>query len=346
MRGFRDRDYIETVDGLLFTVVGNVHPRDYAIAYLKYVPSSDGKWGYKKRKFERALPYYTVPMLLDTIAYLKEKYPCYVKSFSELGIEMSVVPIDRIYKHYKPEERLREVIEKPKDELEVMAAELAQALADEANIPIGDLGITGSILIGIHKPFSDIDLVVYGRESSLKIKEALKDFFKRPRRGIARLPQENFNALLRERQRLFNLTESEAHEICMRKWNRGLFKSKEFSIHPVKKESEVREVFGEYIYKPIGLATIRGVIADDSESIFMPSKWAIEDVVFIEGTEVNGLIELCSYEGLYMDIVSEGEKFEARGKIEAVYRRGRLSHYRLLIGSPEAKGLDYIKPKP
>jgi predicted nucleotidyltransferase len=343
MRLFRDRDYIETIEGLFFTVVGNVHPPGRVTAYLKYVPSPNGKWG-RKRRFRRALPYYTVPMLLDTISYLKQNHPQYVAFFEELGIEMSAVPLDMVSRHYRPEERLQEIARGPRDELEDAALELAEAIADEASIPIDDLGVTGSILIKIHQPFSDIDLVVYGRESALKAREALRELYKDPKRGIEGLPRQRLEDLLERRQRLFYLSKSDAEVVCARKWNRGLFKGREFSIHPVKKEGEVRESFGEFKYKPLGLATIRGVVADASESLFMPSKWLVEDVKFVSGTSVEGLIEVCSYEGLYMGIVDSGENFEARGKVEAVYQRGELSHYRLLIGSPEARGLDYIKP--
>jgi len=345
MRLFRDRDYVETVEGLFFTVVGNVHPPGYVIAYLKYVPSPDGKWG-RERRFRRALPYYTVPMLLDTISYLKQSYPHYVVFFEELGVEMSAVPLSNVLKHHRPEERLREMREGPRDELEDAAVELAEVIASEACIPIDDLGVTGSILIKIHQPFSDIDLIVYGRESALKAKEALRELYKDPKKGVQGLPRQRFEDLLERRQRLFCLSKSDAEVVCARKWNRGLFKGREFSIHPVKKEDEVREFFGEFSYKPLGLATIRGVVADASESLFMPSKWLVEDVEFMSGVSVEGLREVCSYEGLYMGVVDSGERFEARGKVEAVYRRGELSHYRLLIGSPEARGLDYVKPLP
>lgn len=342
-RLFRDRDYVETVEGLFFTVVGNVHPASCVIAYLKYFPSSDGMWG-RERRFKRALPYYTVPMLLDTISYLKQHYSYYVTFFDELGIEMSAVPLSKIFKHYCPELRLREMVAGPKDQLEAMAVDLTHTIADEAGVQLNDLGVTGSLLIGIHQPFSDIDLVVYGRESAVKVREALLKLYKEPKRGIGGLPKERFEELLERRQRLFYLSKSEAEIICSRKWNRGFFRGKDFSIHPVRKEDEVKEFFGELSYKPVGLATIRGVVVDSSESIFTPSRWLVEDVENVSGVRVEGLSELCSYEGLYMGVVDEGEMFEARGKVEAVYRRGRFDHHRLLIGSPEARGQDYLKP--
>ncbi|MCS7139725.1 MAG: nucleotidyltransferase domain-containing protein [Candidatus Nezhaarchaeota archaeon] len=346
MRSFRDRDYIETLEGLFFTVVGNVHPRDSVIAYLKYIPSPEGEWGSGNRRFKRALPYYTVPMLLDTISYLKQYSPYYVKFLEELGVEMSTVSTNRIREHYKPEERLQKIIEKPRDQLEGMVAELAKLITDEAGVFMSDLGVTGSILINIHRPFSDIDLVIYGKENALRVKEALLRLYHAPRKDISALPHNRLAELLERRQRLFHLSKRDAEIISSRKWNRGLFKGKEFSIHPVKKEHEVSEVFGEFKYKPLGLATIRGVVVDSRDSLFMPSRWRIEVLGFYEGNRVEGLTELCSYEGLYMGIVDEGEEFEARGKVEAVFKREGLSHYRLLIGSPEARGMDYVKPIP
>jgi predicted nucleotidyltransferase len=236
MRLFRDRDYVETVEGLFFTVVGNVHPPGRVIAYLKYVPSPDGKWG-RERRFRRALPYYTVPMLLDTISYLKQNHPQYVAFFEELGIEMSAVPLSMVSRHYRPEERLQEMARGPRDELEDAALELAEAIADEAGIPIDDLGVTGSILVKIHQPFSDIDLVVYGRESALRAREALRELYRDPRRGIEALPRQRLEDLLERRQRLFCLSKSDAEVVCARKWNRGPLQG-EGVLDPPSEEGE------------------------------------------------------------------------------------------------------------
>ncbi|MDI9619416.1 MAG: hypothetical protein QFX33_01130 [Candidatus Nezhaarchaeota archaeon] len=343
-RGFRDRDYIETVEGLFFTVVGNIHPRGFVLAYLKYIPSREGIWGNNKRRFKRALPYYTVPMLLDTINFLKKSYPHYVGWVRELGVEMSMIPIHKIQRHHKPEERLREILKGPKDQLEGMVADLTRLISEEGGVPMSFLGVTGSVLIGIHRPFSDIDLVVYGRENSIKVRETLKRLYEEPKGGIAGLTKERFNELLDRRQRLFYLSKTDAELICSRKWNRGTFMGRDFSIHPVKRDDEVSELFEDVQYKPLGLATIRGTVVEDSDSIFMPSRWGVEVSEFIEGPRVAGVSEVCSYEGLYMGVVEKGELFEAKGKIEEVYKHGELSHYRLLIGSPEARGVDYIKP--
>ena len=38
MRKFKDRDFLRTTDGLLFCVVGYLHPPDRVTGYVKYVP--------------------------------------------------------------------------------------------------------------------------------------------------------------------------------------------------------------------------------------------------------------------------------------------------------------------
>ena len=66
MRRYRDRDYLQTSEGYFFCVVGPTHPKDRVIAYLKYVPEASGTWGRERRRFRRALRYYTIARALAT----------------------------------------------------------------------------------------------------------------------------------------------------------------------------------------------------------------------------------------------------------------------------------------
>ncbi|MCS7385528.1 MAG: hypothetical protein NDF55_02140 [archaeon GB-1867-005] len=55
MRKIRDRDFIESKKGMLFCVVGNVHPKDRAISYLKYIPWKEenaARLGWKREEQE------------------------------------------------------------------------------------------------------------------------------------------------------------------------------------------------------------------------------------------------------------------------------------------------------
>ncbi len=67
----KDRDFIRTVDDHLFCVVGYLHPPDGYTAYLKYVPSTDGKWGKNRRRYSRTLPFYHVSQVENTYRFIK-----------------------------------------------------------------------------------------------------------------------------------------------------------------------------------------------------------------------------------------------------------------------------------
>jgi len=176
LRSFRDRDYLLTPEGFIFTVIGNLHPADRVIAYLKYVPDERGKWGLGRSRYRRALEHYNVPSVMDSMQFLREKAPQYVFESTVDGISLPAVPKDRIVKHFCPEVRLLELRSaQNRDELESKALRLIELISEKAGVPIDSLGLTGSILARIHDPaFSDIDLVVYGFSNAIRIKGTLQ----------------------------------------------------------------------------------------------------------------------------------------------------------------------------
>jgi len=78
MRGFRDRDFIRTKEGLFFCVVGSVHPQDRIISHVKCVPAEMGKWEKGRERFKRVLGSYTIPSLLETFNMLTKDYLHYL----------------------------------------------------------------------------------------------------------------------------------------------------------------------------------------------------------------------------------------------------------------------------
>jgi predicted nucleotidyltransferase len=90
---------------------------------------------------------------------------------------------------------------------------------------------------------------------------------------------------------------------------------------------------------------IEARVSDDSEADFMPSIYKVEDVRIIEGQPVEDIIEVASYEGFYGGIVYKGERIAVYGKLEKVIdKRSNEEYHRVLVGSKEALGKDYIKP--
>jgi len=348
MRAFRDRDYFEDVNGFIFSVIGNVHPTDRVISYLKYVPSDikGSIWRKGDVIYKRILKYYSASYVENTIHdFLKKHTPDYVVYDEVLGLEMIEVPHNSVSKHYIPEERIKEILLNPKDELEKLLADLVNIILSHTGISKGSCGVTGSILLKIHNvEKSDIDLTIYGIKNSRRVRHFLYEILNNSDLGFSRLYGDILDDYARRLSLIHPLTFEEAKRYYLEIWNRGLYKGRFFSIHPVLTEDEIPERYGDRIFRSMGLIKIKARIIDDTYSMFMPAIYYIDDVEVVSGPKVDDIIEICSYEGLYSDIAHKDDEIIAYGKLEKVLdkKRGK-EYYRVLIGSFEAGGNDYLK---
>lgn len=340
MRKPKDRDFIQTHEGMFFCVTGYLHPPDKYTAYLKYSPAAGGKWKDAETAYRRELEYYHVSNVAATLRFLEQHYPQYVHYCPVRGIKFSMPPQGCVKKYYIPEKRLEEILAHPGDPLEGEICAFVSEMVAIAGVKTSDLGITGSTLLNIHNPqFSDIDLIVYGLENALKVRMVLKENGSAKIHPVAGKALEEWCALVAGH---FPLSYEEARYFAGRRWNYGFFEGRYFSIHPTRKDDEIKENYGDRIYREKGMARVRAVVSDASESLFMPAVYRVEDVEVLEGTEeVQRLLrEVASYEGLYRDIVDSGQEVEAKGKLESV--NGQYD--RLVIGTTALQGKGYIKP--
>ncbi len=346
MRGFRDRDFLRTKEGLFFCVVGPVHPSDRVISYVKYVPAEMGKWGRGRERFKRILGSYTIPSLLETFNMLNKDYPHYLFYSEVFKITMSAVPLEYMAEHYRPEEKLARLLQAPHlDPLQRKLVEFASLLSDKGGIPLDFLGVTGSILLDIHRPeFSDMDLTVYGLDNSLAIKETLMEAYSQRDSAVQRLKKDALKTWCEHKAQRYPLTFKEALRIYERKWNIGFFRGTPFSIHPVKLEHEVKERYGDRNYEPMGSVTVRAVVQENVDCLFLPAVYGVRDTEIVKGLKVEDVREVVSYEGLYDNLARPGEPILVKGKLERVTEaKTGQEYYRVLVGSPEGRGTEYIK---
>jgi len=326
----RDRDFIETVEGLLFCVVGYLHPPDRYTAYLKYVPESGGKWTRDDVSYVRAIPFYHVSQVEGTYVYLEESHPGYIFDCPVRNITISSVPKASVKRYYRPRERLKSIFEDgPRDDLESKLVDLVTILSGLSGVGVDGIGVTGSILTGNHSPkFSDMDLAVYGAEASSRLKEAILGM-----RGEHNVIQP-FNAAKKElwsrsRTDRFPLDLGELMEFADRRWNYGIYSDTYFSVHPVRTDGEIREEYGDNTYRQLGAVTGRATVSDSLESIFLPAIYAVDDV-YTDGDVDTDITNIASYEGLFCDMFDEGERLEFTGVLERV--TGVKNHHRVVVG--------------
>ena len=345
MRGFRDRDFLQTNEGFFFCVVGPLHPPERVISYIKYVPSESGIWGKDEKKFSRILQKYTIPNLLETFNYLETNYPHYLFHSPADNVTITAVPHRNIKEHFKPEKKHSQLRQASQlDSLQQKLVRFTRFLEETSSIPEESFGVTGSLLLDIHQPkFSDLDVTVYGVKDSWLLHKALSEN-RDSEMPMKRLEGKTLKEWCTRKAEQYPLSPAEALKIYERKWNLGVFGDKWVSIHPVKLESEVAGEYGETTYHPCGQVTIRAVVSDNTDCLFLPSVYQLKEVEVLEGPQLGKVTEVVSYESLYDSLAEKGETIRARGKLERVTEKGSSrEHYRVLVGSPEGKGREYIK---
>jgi len=326
MRRPKDRDFVETKEGFFFCLVGYLHPPDRYTAYLKYTPADTGPWSRGEIFYHRELPYYHVRNVLKTVEVLEQYHPEYVWFDPVRSLKFSFVPKEAVAHYYLPEERLTEILRTPADPLEDAVQRLVELLTTVGGLPPEAFGITGSILLKVHNPaFSDIDLLVYGRENAQKVKGAVEALKGGP---IQELEPQRRAQWRTETAGRFALGPEDVAYLGRRRWNYFLFQGRYVSVHPTRLDAEILERYGDHRYKRVGPATVEATVTDAAESLFLPAIYRLADVKFIDGGPFR-VQELVSFEALYCQIADPGDPILARGQVE----EEESGSCRLVVGS-------------
>lgn len=336
----KDRDFIETLEGLLFCVVGYQHPVDKYIAYLKYSPAASGPWQRSGTAYHRELAFYHAHQVAVTIVELEQQYPQYVHDSPVWDMRFSMVPVDRVRTYYTPETRLAQLVDHPMDPLEEATVQVVEQIQRAAGIPLSALGVTGSILLGIHSPaFSDIDLTIYGRDNARRLRTVMTEL---ALAGASPMDAAYVDEWCQGVVKHHNLTYAQAHWLISRRWNFVYFGEGRhtISLHPTRADYEITELYGEHTYQDIGAARISATLTNTQDAIFLPAIYQVDSVDILDGPQVK-INEICAYEGLFGQIGEVGQRVEARGKLE------RIDHgplHRLVVGSSHPSGAEYLLP--
>ena len=326
MRRPKDRDFLETVEGLFFCVVGYVHPPQRYTAYLKYTPASAGKWARGEVAYRRELPYYHVRHVRRTLEWLETAHPDYLWTDPTTGLRFSHVPADAVARYYVPERRLAEILAGPTDALEHETRDLARLLGGATGVPLDAFGVSGSILLGLHNPaFSDIDLLVYGANNARRLRAVIDDLAPE---GLTPLPDERRAQWRAETAARFGLAPEAVADLDARRWHYRLFRGRYVSLHPTRADHEILEAHGDRRWTSLGRAVVEARVTDAAEAMFLPAVYRVRDVRWLEG-EPGPLEEIVAFEGLYCNAAERGERILVTGHLEAEHTGGR----RLVVGS-------------
>jgi hypothetical protein len=325
----REGDLIETAEGLIFDVKGLVHPPVRIFAFPRYFQTAKGE----RRRGETA--YGKVYSLLERRKMLEKRFPRYLVRDFVLDETLCEVPMADIVKHYDPVEKLQTLRASANlGSLERKAVQLAELLKERASVPWNSIGISGSILVGLHTTSSDIDPVVYGSDNCRKVHSALREFLKDEASPFKPYTQEDLKALFDFRSKDTVVLFEDFVRTESRKAQQGKFMGKNYFIRFVKDWNEITERYDDVSYRNVGYAKIEAAIADDSESIFTPCRYVVENVKVVEGLKLEPIAEIASFRGRFCEQAKRGETVIAQGKVERVSDRVQdREHCRLLLGN-------------
>jgi predicted nucleotidyltransferase len=325
----REGDLIKTTEKVIFDVKGQIHPPNKIIAFPRYIPSKVGNRGQGSSLYNK------VYNLAERFQYLKEKAPQLIVEDSVFGDTLCEVPVNSIVKRYDPIAKLQELRQANQlHDLEYKVVQLAETLKEEANIPWSCMGISGSVMAGLFTSQSDIDPLIYGIENGQKAYSALKSLLQDEKTHFKPYNYQELYSLFGFRSKDTIMSFEDFAHVESRKAFQGMYQGVDFFIRFVKDWNEITETYGDVCYENAGYSKLTALVIDDSEALFTPCRYQIENVQVLEGSSLQHIVEVVSFRGRFCEQAKAGEKVAIQGKVEkAINKKQGRQYYRVIIGN-------------
>ncbi|MFX1478128.1 MAG: nucleotidyltransferase domain-containing protein [Promethearchaeota archaeon] len=325
-------DYIETKDSnLFFDVKGLLHPNDRKICFLRFYPHPEGDRIKKNVKFKKIYD------LDERYSLIKNKYPKYLFYSNQLDLEVQSVKNHDIKKIYTPREFFHNLSKKENiSNVEQLSYKLCELIINKGGISRNSLGITGSIMVGLNKQDSDIDIIIYGTENAYTFQEKLLKLFKESG-DIRRYNLDEYRAHYIWRAGGSDISFKDFMKSEQRKLHQGKYHGFNFFFRYIKSPKDWKGNFYDYKYTNLGRIKVKALVTNSKDSLFTPCSYKINSVVvlekFLTSNDINfeNIVEVNSFRGRFCEQANEGEFVTIEGKLERVNYKNKLEYYRILL---------------
>ncbi|MGA3059567.1 MAG: hypothetical protein ABSD92_04265 [Candidatus Bathyarchaeia archaeon] len=323
----RDRDAIETAEGLIFRVFGYSHPQDAYICDAEYASSKifQSKDPRAPRTGKNKLYYKFYND--EGMKLVVKQYPQYMIFNEMLGLKLVGVKEEAISEARKPEERLAVLLEAgPTDELLAAMERVLMISLDNSGLKTWNFGVFGSMLHDFHHPkFSDIDFIVYGKKENAKMRKALQALYADRESGLHN-EFESDQAMAGKDWRFKNFTVPEFIWHQRRKQIYGLYDDKasgrtiKAEFEPVKAWSEIESEYDQQVrIRQKGWVKLKACITCDDEAPFIPSIYSIEPLEVYSGAkEALEIKRVFSFMEEFRQQAQKDEEIIIEGNLEEV----------------------------
>jgi predicted nucleotidyltransferase len=340
----RDRDGVETAEGLIFRVFGYSHPPGAYICDAEYASSKIFQSKDPRAPREGRGQLYYKFYNDEGMKLVAKRYPQYLLFHEMLGVELVGVKDAQIVEVRKPEVRLQELLNKgPADELLAAMERVHKISLKHSGLKSRDFGVFGSMLHGFHHPkFSDIDFTVYGKPQNAKMREALASLYADKKSGL-RNEFESEKAMEGKDWRFVNFSVQDFVWHQRRKMIYGLYDDAKHSGRVIKAEFEPVKAWSEIHseYNPRTCITRRGWvklkarITSDDEAPFIPSIYGIEPLEVIEGPRTaSETTRIFSFMEEFRQQAQKDEVVTVKGNLEEVASPDEIFHQVTLTYCP------------
>ncbi len=305
---FFAKDFIETAEHLIFAVVAEGTEQDKVLCFLRYVPEKN-----QLKKYATS----------EANTFLQQYYPDYLHYSPILDAPLHAVPIERIVRHHQPKQRLQEILHITQaDAVEQDLIALCQLL-QTSGLDLTQLGVTGSLLIGVQKTSSDIDLVCYTREVFQQCRTVLRELI--AQNVIQALRDVDWQETYQRRDCELDFADYVWHEL--RKINKAMINGRKFDLSLVNASPSPE------IYQKCGTMVLQARVIDDSAAFDYPAEFKIDH------EEIKSVV---SFTATYTGQAINGETIEVSGLVE----QNTQGIKRIVVGSSREAHGQYIKVLP
>ncbi|MHA1521094.1 MAG: hypothetical protein ACTSRK_13000 [Promethearchaeota archaeon] len=391
MEIFRDRDYLQDENGDIYQVLGSVHFPQGILALQKYKRVMDSEseinrvkfalqgldnplqnvkthqfrlWVQKNTqdKFARILPNYT-----SIAADQNMRNNPYCQFSPVFNRELLLIPRNAITTHWKPEIRLRSLlhtIEKGSfeerqnlDTLERETVEVALTLNSLFNIPLKDMGVSGSILWDSHHDQSDIDMMIYGQQNRKRLFES-SNLPSDQGTGLRKIRKIEIYPLAKKMSVKSGLSFEDCFVHIYHKPYLFFFRERKISITfaPLPLELVRCPLYlPETRFEELGPCHFRGHILADDWGYDYPGLFAIsvDEVIKSPSSHpqaAKNVTRLLVYEHEFVTYFHPGDEIEVKGLLQVAHKvpdygspQVNLDTYQILVGAVETFGNEFIQ---
>ena len=324
----RDRDSIQSPEGIIFRVFGYSHPSNAYICDAEYASShifhSTDPRAPREGKGTLFYKFYGD----EGMKLVSKTYPQYLINHDMLRKKIVGVPKNLVKEFRQPQLRLKELLKQgPTDPLLASMERVLSIVASRSGVSVDSFGVFGSMLHGFHHPkFSDIDFTIYGKTENRKIVDINKQLYSDPTSGLAN--EFSTEDVMKGKTWLFkNFTVPDFVWHQRRKYIYGLYDDRKHSgriikaeFEPVKAWNEIKNEYNSNCHiKQLGWVKLKAQVTTDAEGPFIPSIYGIKPLEVLSGSKKALEAErIFSYMEEFRQQVQRDETVIVEGTLEEV----------------------------